>query len=185
MIEAVLLTCLALAFAWWLVGRGGQLKKIFSDAHLIEIAERLGPVKAAAEVAAEEEDGVVQPDDPRVLRTSAQIVIFYTISRDGDVYSHHYSLKDQYGITADAVGATLTLYVGRLLGVAPEALTLQRSDMHVYHAEFALTEEQHRELTRRPVLVPSAVEAKALFQECLAARSRVTFVPFSVPDGTL
>ena len=181
MIEAVVLACLALAVLWWLAGRGAQLKKIFSDAHLIEIAERMGQAKAAAE----RDDGPALPDDPRVQITSARIVLFYTISRDRDVYSHHYSLKDQYGITADAVGATLTLYVGRILGVAPEALMLQRSDHHVYHAEFTLTEEQQGEFVRRMLPIPSAAEARAVFQECLAARSRVTFEPFSVAGTTL
>ncbi len=180
MIEAAVVVCVvaALLLLWWLP-RGSQLKKIFSEAHLIEIAERLGPVtRSAAGKAEETEEDFAPESDPRVIITSAKIVVFYTISREGHSFSHHYSLKDQYGITAHAVGATLILYIARMLGIAPDALTLQRSEQHVYHAAFELSEEQQRAFINRPIPVPTPEEASAIFQECLTERDRVVFRPF-------
>ncbi|MES2462967.1 MAG: hypothetical protein V4671_20475 [Armatimonadota bacterium] len=171
----VLVLCLIAAFFFYLVGpRSAQLKQIFSDAHLIEIAEQLEAVKPLAVHLAEvSEAPFALEDDPRAFMTGAGIVLYYTISHDDGLYFHHFSLKDSYGITPHAVGATLVVYVARLFSVSPEILTVERSQQQVFHVSFKLSGEEQKAFARTPLHVPSARAARTLFNECLEIRQNL------------
>ena len=155
----------------WLRPRSRQLKTIFSETHLIEIAEQMEAIKPlAVRLADVGEEPFALEDDPRAFVTRGGIVVYYTITRDGDSYRHHYSLKDQYGITGAAVGATLVVYIAQLLGAAPETLTIERSEQQVYHAAFDLSASDQQVFNGAALRVPTAREARALLEACREAR---------------
>jgi hypothetical protein len=154
-----------------LLPRSAQLKKIFSNDHLIEIAEQMEVGKPlAVSLADVAEEKFALEDDPRTFVTSAGIVIYYTISRNENLYLHHFSLTDQYGITAHAVGATLVVYIGLLLNIPPDILTVERSEQQVFHASFDLTEAEQAMFVASPLQTPTLAKVRAMLEECREAR---------------
>lgn len=159
----------------WLRPRTRQLKQIFSENHLIEIAEQMEAIKPLAVRLSEMgEASFALEDDPCAFVTSGGIVAYYTVFRDGDSYYHHYSLKDRYGITAHAVGATLVVYIARLLGIPPERLTVERSEQQVYHVSFELGAEAQQAFVAAALRVPTAPEARTMLEACRDERRLLT-----------
>jgi thiamine pyrophosphate-dependent acetolactate synthase large subunit-like protein len=116
-------------------------------------------------------------DDPRAFVTRAGIVIYYTISRNDNLYSHHFSLTDRYGITAHAVGATLVVYIGLLLNIPPDILTVERSEQQVFHASFDLTEAEQAMFVASPLQTPTLAKVRAMLEECREARHTLVVHP--------
>jgi hypothetical protein len=169
----IVLGIIVTLFLLWRIPRNAQLHKIFSDEHLIEIAEQFETIKPLAiNLSDIDEERFALEDDPRAFITSGEISMYYTIHKDreSNLFYHHFSLKDQYGVTVHGVGATLVLYIARLLNIAPDILTIERSPQHVFHVSFELTQEQERVFEESSLRVPTPTEARRLFRECLEAR---------------
>jgi hypothetical protein len=88
-----------LACWWWL--RGRLTRRLLAEEHLREVARDMDTVKQAAcrLLLASPAAFAPLPRDPRVLATSAGLLVFYTISRDGPSYAHHLSLSVVGGYT--------------------------------------------------------------------------------------
>ena len=152
----------------WLVPRGRTYDRIFSDEHFQEIAVGMGRVKqgAISLLGAEMDPSA----DPRTLRTSTGMLIFYTIDRmpEGD-FSHHISVSKPGDLTTDAVGRRLTFLVARLVGLQLDRLALGYSQRGVYHASILLTPSEHEAWSAQPVPLVSGEGMKALRTEIEAA----------------
>ncbi len=138
------------AAEWWLSGR------LLAEGHLLEVARQLDAVKRAACRLPLSSPAAFAPipQDPRLLATSAGLLVFYTISRDGSSSSHQLSLSVVGGYTPHRAGETLLFFLTRLLGVAYDRLELTVSASTVHHAQFVLNEKEQAELLRRPIKPP-------------------------------
>src|SRR3954447_1777712 len=105
-----------LAFAWMFL-RGNVYKHLFADAHFVEVARGLARVKTAALANPLADDTEMPPphEDPRVLTTSAGMILAYTVSRVEDRFVHHYSVSVGGGYIAHAVGETFVLLAAKLM----------------------------------------------------------------------
>src|SRR5262249_14400996 len=171
-----LLASLAVAAAglvWWVVLRLSWYRRLFAIPHLIEFGQGLAAVKQAAmrNVIASDGNGVHSPDDARILRTSMDLVLLYTISLGAaGTYVHHASVSIPGRPTAHAVGETFLLLWAKLLGVEYGRLALNMSPMTVHHAEFVLNQNEQSEFAQRPVAAATAEGLEAFLAECATAR---------------
>ncbi len=94
------------AILLWLFSRGGFYKRVFADEHFLEVARALPRVKAAAVGGVYEADEPMESpeNNPRVLVTSAGLILAYTVRREDDRYVHHYSVSAGGGVTAHSLG---------------------------------------------------------------------------------
>jgi hypothetical protein len=170
LVLGVVIACLV----WLLASRLSSYRRLFADRHFMEVAQGLGPLRQAAvrNISAADGGDIRPPDDPRILRTSAGLVIVYTISRgQTDGYVHHVSVSIPGRVTAHAVGETFILLWARLLGIGYERLSIELSSATVHHAEFVLDEQEHAEFARRPVEPPTVEWLHAFQADCLSVRS--------------
>ena len=153
----------------WVVSRTRALGRIFSDYHLLEVAEGLAELKRAALSRTAME--TPNADDPRLLQTDAGLALFYTVTlnESGD-YVHHGSVSVVGGHTTGAVGQTFCLLWARLLGFPYERLTLSFSDSGVHHAVVILTEAEQSEFVNAPVEIPTPTQIRVLYGEIQTAR---------------
>src|SRR5262245_32680910 len=118
-----LLTLLAIAAAslvWWIVRGLFWYRRLFSVPDLMEVGQVLagGTQSANRDMIASEAKGVESPDDARILRTSAGLVLLYTIGQGAPAtYSHHASISIPGRPTAHAVGETFILLWATLLRI--------------------------------------------------------------------
>lgn len=153
---------------FWLVPRGRTYDRIFSDEHFLEVAAGMAGVKQGAiTLLATEMDPSA---DPRTLRTSAGMLIFYTIDRtpEGD-FSHHVSVSKPGDLTTGAVGRRLTFLAALLVGLPLDRLALGYSQRGVHHAAILLAPSEHEALCARPVLPVCGDGMKELRREIEAA----------------
>lgn len=154
---------------------------IFSDKHYAEVAQGLVGVKAAALARVNEDESPPTPDDPRVLRTSADLVVLYTITPQKSEFAHQYSVSTAGRVTLGAVGEIFSVYIAYLLGVDVSRIECRVSENRVFHTYFTLTPDEQEEFAARPVTVPSdAAEAKRVNAEVLRLRDSVSFAPMMV-----
>lgn len=165
---------LALAFVW-LAFRNNVYRRVFSDEHFVEVANRIVRVAAAAFANPLSADGgtPASPDDPRVLVSSAGLMLAYTVHpREGRIV-HHWSVSLSGGYTAHAVGRTFVLLTARLIGVPYERLALGIGRSTVHHAEVDLSEAEHAALRERSVPEVSAADVDALRKELIDVADRL------------
>jgi hypothetical protein len=148
--------------------RGSHYSRIFSDTHFLEFAQKLALLKPR--LLERVDDDITASDDPRIMSTSAGIFLFYTISRDGTQFVHHFSLRDQQGYTATTTGEFFSLFSALLLGVEPERLTMQRSENTVFHVTFGLSPEEQQAFISHPF---PALASDALAPLCAEVRKRL------------
>jgi hypothetical protein len=118
--------------------------------------------------------GERSPDDAPILRTSAGLVLVYTISIDPHGrYTHHASVSIPGRVTAHAVGEMFILLWARLLGVGYDRLVLKLSPATVHHAEFVLDESEQPAFAQRLVETPTVDMLKAFQAECLRVRQNM------------
>ena len=174
-----LLTLLAIAAAslvWWIVRRLFWYRRLFAVPHLMEVGQGLAGVKQTAmrDMIASEAKGVESPDDARILRTSAGLVLLYTIGQGAPgTYVHHASISIPGRPTAHAVGETFILLWAKLLGIEYGRLALDVSPMTVHHAEFVFNEQEQSEFAQRPIEAPTAEWLQAFLAECTTARQNL------------
>jgi len=158
---------------WWIVRRVSWYRRVFAIPHLMEFGQRLPAVKQAAmrDVIAGDAEGVRPPDDARILRTSAGLALFYTVSLGAaGTYVHHASVSIPGHPTTHAVGETFILLWAKLLGIEYGRLTIDVSPTTVHHAEFVLNENEQSDFAQRPVEVPTAEWLQAFLAECATTR---------------
>jgi hypothetical protein len=176
------LFCLIAAVAvvgGWIRSRGMHYGRMFDDDHFVEFARALAAIKPVVLDNVEDpEAGRVSlptPADPRTLRTSGDLFLYYTITRQGGRYEHHYSLRDTRGYTAGAVGQGFGVFAALVLGVDPSLLTIERSENTVFHVEFVLDEKQQRAFADRPPLGVTNDNVAALKRQAFDVGRRVGF----------
>ena len=173
-------------FVWWIVSRLSSYRRLFADRHLVEFSQGLAAVKQAAlqDIAPANGGDIQSADDSRILRTSVDLALLYTVTiRSPGRYVHHASVSIPGGVTAHAVGATFTLLWARLLGVGYERLSLGVSPATVHHAEFELNEAEQADCVQRAVDVPTAEWIQAFRAECLMAKESLTWNPITSPPN--
>ncbi len=140
---------------WWLL-HGRLTRKLLAEKHLREVAEALEPVKQAAcrLLLATPADFAPLPRDPRLLASSAGLLVFYTVSRDNSCYCHHLSLSVVGGHTPPRAGETLILFLAGLLGVPRDRLQRTVFPSMVHEVQFVLDEREHAALLGRPITFP-------------------------------
>lgn len=166
-----------LGLVLYVLGRSPHYTKMFSDEHVVEFAEAVARLKSVALERIEEFDKprLPDPNDPRRFRTSGGIFLLYTITREGGNYLHHYSLRDDQGYTAQAVGRTFAILAAMVLGVDPMTIRIERSENAVFHAEFTLDEAGQCAFTDRPPLTVTKEQARRLQDEAIKAHRHVSF----------
>ena len=171
-----LLVCIGVPLLW-ITTRINRYKSLFAPAHFVELAQALQKVKAAAlmQISTEGEERPPLSDDARVLRTTPDLALLYTVALRGEEYVHHYSISLAGRYTPSAVGETFTLYVAQRMGVDLHKVTLRVSEANVFHTEFVLTPTEQEAFAQHKIDVPDAERAKTLYQECLMLREQVTF----------
>src|SRR5262249_54228871 len=128
---------LALVAVWFFYS-GRLSRRVFADEHFQEVAAKLPALKRAAleQPVLTEADLPRPPNDPRALLTDVGLAVVYTISPEGDAYSHHLSVSlPARGYTAHAVGDMFMWFLARLLGIEMNRLRLGISPTTVHHAE--------------------------------------------------
>jgi hypothetical protein len=171
-----LVTCLAIAAAglvWWIMSRVSSYRTLFGIPHLMEVGQGIAALKQAAiqDLIPSDGGGIRPPDDARILRTSAGLLLVYTVNvGTAGMYVHHASVSIPGQVTTHAVGETFLLLWAKLLGVEYERLALQASAATVYHAEFALDENEQSNFARQPVVAPTVEWLQAFQAECTNAR---------------
>jgi hypothetical protein len=163
------------ALIGWILSRGGLYRRLFADAHFVEVARGVDRLKDAAleRVIVSDEDEVASPADRRTLVTSAGLALLYTVRAVEGRFVHHYSVSVAGRYTAHAVGETFTLFVAKLLGLPFEALALGVGRSTVHHAEFRLSAGEQAEFAARPVPVVSAAEVAVFRSEWVEASKRL------------
>jgi hypothetical protein len=160
----------------WVVFRVVFYRKVFAAEHFVEVARGVLALKQAAlaSLIVSDEQEPRSPEDPRVLRTSAGLVILYTISaREPGRFVHHVSVSIAGGHTAHAVGQTFILFVTHLLGLPPDRLALGVSEAAVHHAEALLSEQEQSDFTSREIKAPTPEHLAAFHQQQVEVRKQL------------
>lgn len=146
---AVLLAMLASFWLW----HGRQTRRLLAEDHLNEVARHLERVKQAAcrLLLASPADFAPLPRDPRLLASSAGLLVFYTVSRAGPSYCHHLSLSVVGGWTPRAAGEALVRFLARLLDVPYDRLERSVSPSTVHDVQFVLDQNEHAALQGRVI----------------------------------
>ena len=159
------------AVVLYVVSRSRHYGKLYSPAHVAEFCQGIGRLKPVVLERIESEDSLrgtpLTPEDPRILRTSGGLLLVYTISADGGVYRHHFSIQDLQGYTAGAVGQTFLVLTAMVLGHDVAALGLERSERAIYHAEIELDEAGQRAFAERPPTAVTEANAGELWAEAM------------------
>jgi hypothetical protein len=163
----------------WIRSRGSLYRKLFAEAHLLEVAEKIGALKqtALSNIGIENTQKIQSPnDDPRWFRTQAGLALFYTINNDSPgKYVHYASVSVSGTYTAHAVGETFILLWARLLGVGYERLALGVSRTTVHHAQFVLEEAEQMDFAGRSVEPLTGEGLRALLNERSTVREKLAW----------
>jgi hypothetical protein len=130
-----------------------RYQRLFSPEHLLEVARSVGRLKAAAieKMVTEADPGPEALDDPRILATSAGLVVLYTVREQEPEFLHHCSISIGGGHTPHAVGRTFMALIVNLVGLPLDKTRFMRGRSSVHHAEVALSAAEHTALAARPV----------------------------------
>lgn len=174
------LLVLGVLVGWWLIGRVRLYGRLFAPAHYRELNERLVSARAAALARVDDELNDITPEDPRAILTSAGLVVFVTIRRDGDVYVHHISLSLAGRPTTHALGRTFTVFVAERLGWDLSRAAFVFSSLPVFHGELHLDEAAQQAWAPRAVATELGDDVHA---RAFARREAVTFAPLQLPPA--
>lgn len=169
----------ALAFILWVWFNSRRYAKILRAAHYVEVAQGAQRLKAAALAHIETAGQVPTLDthDPRVLTTSANLVIAYSIRHstapDATAWTHHLAVKMATGFTPHRVAAPVIVFLLRLLGIGLPQAVAQISPTRVFDVEWTLDEDEQAAFVAREIVVPSLEQARRLHLECLRRRDEL------------
>jgi hypothetical protein len=157
--------------------RGRMVGRLFSDAHFIEIGQRMGGLKAAAlaKVIPQEEDDLRNGPGSRGMVTAAGLTIVYTVHQRGLELVHHCSVGVSGDITAHGVGEPFTALVMSLIGLPLSKATFHTGASTIHHANVVLDADEHAKVVRASVPEISAANVGAFRRAAQAARSEMTW----------
>lgn len=159
-------------------------RRLFSDEHFLEISKSIGSLKTAAISNIETDDDLPSsPDDPRVLRTTAGLAIFYTVRNENGLYIHHYSVSVPGRHTAHAVGATFILFAAKLLGFSRDHSHFLIGESTVHHCEVRLSWSEHEKVATSPVPEVSLADIQAFRVGMPGARREIEWHRLVPPRG--
>lgn len=182
-----ILVIIALVILLFMMRRRAAYKKLFADAHFLEIAEGVQHLKAAALARIEtvEKQKLAPPDnphnDPRILLTSQNLRVFYTVQQSEESFEHQFSLSIANGYTAIPVGETFSLYLALLLAFASQHFTIERSPHGIYHVEWQLTPGKQETFARTPVTIPQRAELPAIYERLEKWRGEISVQQTELP----
>lgn len=176
-VAAVLVVAAVIHLASRARGGARAADAALSDEHIAELAQAVASVTRAA-VARKHDPMMPQPGDPRSTRTSAGVILFYTIVLDEGQYRHHYSISMRPGRAPEALGRTLAACVAELTGVGAGGMVIGVSENAVYHVELGLSDAAETRFEAHQVRPPSPAEAGAFRGRCIALGQRVTLEHF-------
>lgn len=138
----IALGIVALLFVGFIAMRARAHGRLISAAHVMEVANALGKLKAVAlELCAD--DRPPSPGDPRVFVSSAGLAVAYTARQVGTTFAHHCSISLGGGYTAHALGATFAAIAAKQLGLPWNEMALLVEQSTVHHAHIDLDAERH------------------------------------------
>jgi hypothetical protein len=157
--------------------RGRMYRRLFSDAHFIEIGERMVGLKAAAlaKVIPQEDDDLRNGPGSRGIVTAAGLAIVYTVHQRGLDYVHHCSVGVSGDITARGVGEPFTALVMSLIGLPLSKATFHVGASTIHHANVVLDSDEHEKVASTSVPEVSGANVNAFWRAALAARSEMTW----------
>ena len=170
----VVVVCLAYVLARW-----NAYRRLFSDDHFLEVARAAPGLRGAAVERAADFDrassGILTQSDPRVLSTSSDLAVVYTVreDREGGAFVHHGSVGVIGGPTAHALGSTFVLFVAQRMGLPLERMRFEIAPSTVHHCEVRLTRAEHETIAGSRMRDVSVGEIDALRREAFEARSQV------------
>ncbi|MBV9867098.1 MAG: hypothetical protein JO316_17220 [Abitibacteriaceae bacterium] len=167
----------AFVFIVWLWVSSRRYARVFADANYLELGVGLERLKAAALQRMETvgEETPLGLNDPRVLRTQADLAVVYTISRRaaGDTapqWVHHLSVGLSGRYTPHRVAAPMIVYILQLLEIDLPRAVVEIAPNHVFHVEWVLDENEQAAFTARPVKVPPPELIRRVHLQCLRRR---------------
>jgi hypothetical protein len=172
--------------AYLLISPPGKYRKLFSDAHLLEIWNRMAQVKAAAldavdRPASSNGDGLARGQLAHAQRftTTANLTLLYTIDQQGDRYHHHLSMSHRQ-LLAVAAATYFTALLGEILAVDVRQASLGVSPRMIFHLTFSLDKEQETQFAATPVVAPDPMRLPQVRQRVLEIRRELTVMKVAV-----
>jgi len=165
----------------------GRYEAIFDQAHLIEFAECVRRIRSGAL----QNEGIVQTpgfpenavDDlpPGAARTSAGLVLFYSVDHEDGGWQHHFSMSWQGGFFAESTARFLFAYLHHLLELEGTEVALGLSEGGRYHMAWQLDDEAQAVFKHRDVVVPVSEDVQDVLQQCWHTAEQVRIARMSGP----
>lgn len=159
-----------LAFIGWVWFNSRRYAKILRAAHYVEVAQGAPHLKGAALEYLDCASDELVAADPRVLTTSADLVIAYTIRHSPALWTHHVAVHMATGFTPHRVAAPVIVFLLRLFGIGLPQAVVEITSTRVFHVEWALNEDEQAAFAARAIVVPSLAQARRIHLECLRRR---------------
>lgn len=186
---------LAVGAVLFLLFGGRPWRRLFSDAHLIELAGTLDRVRAAAGTRVEPERASDIADaeaaeafrvDPRSATTSAGLRIHCSVTdpaTDTGFLDHHISFSHPDGLLAESGCRFLAAFALARCSLPPEAAAVRGSQNLVLHVMFSIAREQSAAFSAHALPVPAKADLPALRAQVGDAGHRLDFARFDVQFG--
>jgi hypothetical protein len=149
---------------WWFA-----LRRMFDEAHFLEIAGALPELKAGALRLGDAE--MAPPSDDRVFISRPQIVVIYTAVKRGAEVVHHVSVSRRGDRTANAIGSMFTRFVATQLGLPVARMRFEGKPGGTHHGEVVLSAAEHDAYVAAPIPKVSP-EGIASFRRAWLAQRR-------------
>lgn len=159
----------ALSFILWVWFNSRRYAKILRAAHYVEVAQGAQQLKDAALEGVATGDELTA-DDPRILTTSANLVIAYTIRQSAAVWIHQLTVHMATGFTPHRVAAPVIVFLLRLFGIGLQQAVAEIDPNRIFHVEWTLSDDEQAVFVAREIVVPSLEQARRIHLECLRQR---------------
>lgn len=146
-----------------------KYRRLFSDEHVIELAQHLARAKTASLALLErpyEGDMKYREDAAReqgnAFETSMHLAVYYTIDRNAADYRHQVSMSYTRGPLARAGVEHLSGIIGQLLSVDILKAQIFQSQGTVGHLIWLMNEDDEQRFAERTLMIPSLSAVKAI-----------------------
>jgi hypothetical protein len=153
---------------------------LFGEDHYMEFAQEVDRIKQAAlgQVETHLPSAPYGPDDPRVMHTSADMVVFYVIARDKNLFRHRFTVHLAGRFTPSFIGEMFSLYIITLLGEERERFRLSITLRSVFVGEIMLTSREQEMFAFREIAAPTRDSVRTTHTGLLLQCRRVRFNRF-------
>lgn len=145
-------------------------RRLLADAHWLEVARALPALKRAALERIDADSP--KAGDPRVLQTTAGLLVAYVVMRDGDGFVHQCSLN----VPSGAVAASLLAMITAGLGIRREHTVFLTRRVGC-HALLKFDAAEHERVAAQPCPEITEAELPRLRED------RVIFLPAELTRG--